>query len=177
MKSHDLARLLLTLPDLPVATHANNHTAADAPSRTNVALLEHYAGQFIIIGNFGKRMLNPPNWHISEAFACELPNEWREQKYPGLTVADVKRYAADLRKLKLYSDGIDRFNTGIIGTKSAQVDARGGPPEPQFGGRWCGRAWDNEKLLADTGRTFDTFDAALAELNRLLAPHELTVYR
>lgn len=26
MTSHELAKLLLTLPDLPVATHANNHT-------------------------------------------------------------------------------------------------------------------------------------------------------
>lgn len=71
MMSHDLARLLLEQPDLPIATHANNHTymsKADAGSHgsVRVGLLHTYGGEHIIIGNFYKMDLNGSNWHVTK---------------------------------------------------------------------------------------------------------------
>jgi len=65
------------MPGLPVATHANNHSFM---SRTDgyvkVALLEHYAGEHIIIGNMSRRALNPPNWRIKEMLHGDAPENW-----------------------------------------------------------------------------------------------------
>jgi hypothetical protein len=80
MNSHDLARVLLAAPNLPVATHAMNHeylSAADGMSHgpLMVGILESYAGRHILIGNFHRRMLNPPNWHVSEMLRGDVPQE------------------------------------------------------------------------------------------------------
>lgn len=68
--SHELARILLANVDLPIATHANNHTyISGVDSRTHgslrVAILETYGGQHILIGNPWRDDINPPNWYIS----------------------------------------------------------------------------------------------------------------
>jgi hypothetical protein len=81
MTSHELANLLLTLPDLPVATHAHNHTymsAADSRSHgpLKVGLLETYAGRHIVLGDINKRDLNSPNWFVSEIFHGDAPATW-----------------------------------------------------------------------------------------------------
>lgn len=57
MTAHELAKLLLDGPDLPVATHANGHSyssEADARShgKINVARAPHYTGEHIMIGNW-----------------------------------------------------------------------------------------------------------------------------
>lgn len=83
MNSHELARLLLTLPDLPVATHAHNHTYAsleDAGSHgpLKVGLLEHCAGQHIVIGDISKLNINYPNWWVVTMFHGDAPQEWGE---------------------------------------------------------------------------------------------------
>lgn len=75
MTSHELARLLLTLPDLPVATHADNHTAID--DTLDVCHLETYAGPQILIGNPSRKLLNPPNWYITKIYhGGDIPDQW-----------------------------------------------------------------------------------------------------
>ena len=81
MNSHDLAKLLLTLPDLPIATHANNHTyASGGDTRSHgplkVGLLKHYSGEHIVLGNISKRNLNAPNWYVTQMFHGDAPEEW-----------------------------------------------------------------------------------------------------
>lgn len=71
MKSHDLARLLLEQPNLPIATHANNHTYMSKTDRRShgsvcVGLLHTYGGEHIVIGNFSKMDLNGSNWHVTK---------------------------------------------------------------------------------------------------------------
>lgn len=55
MTSHELARRLLELPDLPVSTHANNHTYEDAGpwgGKLKVRLAKDWNGiQSVRIGN------------------------------------------------------------------------------------------------------------------------------
>lgn len=181
MKSHDLARLLLSYPDLPMASYANGHTymsAKDSDSHgpMRVGTLETSAGQHIVIGNLSKRMINPPNWWISEALGCELADTWETKAYPGLTKTHPKHHTDSIYRMRLYGDGIDRYSTGLVGTMTACVDARGGPPEPQFGGKWCGRCWSADKLLVDTGRVYETFEAALTALNEALVVYDRVVY-
>lgn len=81
MKSHELARLLLTLPDLPVATHAHNHTYSSGAQENShgplkVGLLAHYSGKHIVIGDISKRNINAPNWRITEMYHGDAPEEW-----------------------------------------------------------------------------------------------------
>jgi len=81
LSSHELARLLLELPDLPVAVHANNATyssASDGKSHgeLNICLLSHYAGEHIVIGNISKRNINGLNWRVKEMFVGDAPEEW-----------------------------------------------------------------------------------------------------
>ena len=81
MNSHDLARLLLTLPDLPVATHAHNHTymsGFDGSSHgpMKIGRLHTYGGDHIVIGDISKRKINAPNWHITEMLHGDAPEEW-----------------------------------------------------------------------------------------------------
>lgn len=82
MNSHELAKILLSLPDLPVATHANNHTYASYGDRGShgplkVGLLKHYSGDHIVIGDISKRNINKPNWYVTEMFHGDAPEEWR----------------------------------------------------------------------------------------------------
>lgn len=86
--SHELARLLLTMPDLPVATHAMNQTYISAAHRIShgslkIGILESYAGQHIIIGDISKRNLNRPNWGVSQMLHGEAPEEWLRWDVPG----------------------------------------------------------------------------------------------
>lgn len=74
MTSHELAQVLLDAPDLPIATHTDNHTwisKAHSGGEVRVAILESYAGQHIIIGNMSTKNLNPPNWVISKILVGE----------------------------------------------------------------------------------------------------------
>ncbi|MBC8274106.1 MAG: hypothetical protein H8E40_03965 [Chloroflexi bacterium] len=71
MTTHELARLLLALPDLPVATYAHNHMYMSGIDECThgplkVGLLETYDGQHIVIGDIQRMNINPPNWHISK---------------------------------------------------------------------------------------------------------------
>lgn len=190
MKSHELARLLLTLPDLPVATEANNHTQVGV---AHVGTLNHYSGQFLIIGGLSRRLLNYPNWYVSELHRGEAPNNWWSPSHP-----EAKPYAGKTRdfddwyerekaagpvkrrvlRLILRKDGIDRYNSGLDAGWSAQVDARGGEPEPQFGGKWAGFAWncDNGQSV-ETTRSYETPGEALSALNAILSPHDVLVVR
>jgi hypothetical protein len=63
MTSHELARILLAEDDLPVMSHANNHTAEpdwpdDKTVGVTVAIVEskrRYAPRAICVGNIGSR--------------------------------------------------------------------------------------------------------------------------
>ena len=108
MKSHELAKLLLSFPDLPVATEANNHeyfSVGDGTShgQLRIAICHHYSGDHLLIGNISRRMLNEPNWYVKEMLHGEAPNEWPYEKvinhhgdrrwvypksYPGVMVKD-----------------------------------------------------------------------------------------
>jgi len=84
MNSHDLARLLLTLPDLPVATHAHNHTYASGGDGgthgpLKVGLLKHYSGDHIVVGNISKMDINPPNWYVSAMFYGEAETSEQDE--------------------------------------------------------------------------------------------------
>jgi hypothetical protein len=80
MNTHDLARLLLTLPDLPVATHAHNHTYMTGASHSGalkIGLLQTYGGDHIVIGNISKRNINGPNYYVTKMLHGDAPEEWR----------------------------------------------------------------------------------------------------
>jgi len=81
VNSHELAKLLLTLPNLPVATHAKNNTyssGGDVGSHgpLKVGLLKHYSGDHIVIGDISKRNINKPNWYVTEMYYGDAPDEW-----------------------------------------------------------------------------------------------------
>jgi len=83
MTTHELARLLLSLPDLPVATYANHHVYMSGLDQRShgplkVGLLETYGGQHIVIGNIPRMNLNPPNWYISKMLHGDIwePPAW-----------------------------------------------------------------------------------------------------
>ena len=81
MNSHKLARLLLTLPDLPVATHAHNHTymsETDGGSHgpLKVGRLHTYGGDHIVLGDISRRKINAPNWYVTEMMHGDAPEEW-----------------------------------------------------------------------------------------------------
>lgn len=78
MTSHKLAELLLAHPDLPVATHANNHTAlAQGLDQALVGRLETYLGPMVVIGNFTLRYINNPNERVSEVWSEAQPEPAR----------------------------------------------------------------------------------------------------
>lgn len=68
INSHDLARKLLELPNLPISVSANNHEAFSTQDTFKVGLANHYSGLFIIIGNMESKDLNMPNWYIEEFY-------------------------------------------------------------------------------------------------------------
>lgn len=76
MTSHELAKLLLEHPDMPIATHANNHTASyDQTFR--VGIMKSYLGEGILIGNFSRRKINFPNEHVTSMLLGDVPDNWR----------------------------------------------------------------------------------------------------
>jgi hypothetical protein len=81
MNSHELAKILLANPDLPIATHANNHTYMSSTDRTShgplkVGFLESYGGRHVAIGNISKMNINKPNWYVSEMINGDIQEEW-----------------------------------------------------------------------------------------------------
>jgi hypothetical protein len=83
VNSHELAKILLAGPDLPVATHAMDsdylsslkaHGHSHGPLK--VGMLESYAGQHVVIGDISRRNLNDENWRISSMSAGDAPEEW-----------------------------------------------------------------------------------------------------
>lgn len=76
--SHELAKLLLSLPDMPIATHANNHTfiSSTVGCGFKIGRLETHDGPHIVIGNISKLNINKPNWYISEMYLGKVPEEW-----------------------------------------------------------------------------------------------------
>lgn len=80
MKSHELAKLLLSGPNLPIATHANNadyFSFGDERThgRLKVAIVNHYSGPHLGIGNYWKKNLNSPNWMIEEMISGSVREE------------------------------------------------------------------------------------------------------
>ena len=70
LSSHQLARILLNHQDLPVATHANNHTATGG--YINVGFLSSREGEQVVIGNYRRPDLNYPNEFVTKT----LYSEW-----------------------------------------------------------------------------------------------------
>jgi len=70
MKVKDLIKILETVDqELPIATHANNHSyfsVADEQShgKLKISLCHNYSGNYILIGNQSAKNLNASNWHI-----------------------------------------------------------------------------------------------------------------
>ena len=82
MNSHELARILLEQPDMPVATHSNNHTYSSkgdacTHGKLKIGLLKHYSGDHIVIGNISKMNINKPNWYVEKMIHGDAPKEWR----------------------------------------------------------------------------------------------------
>lgn len=81
MNSHQLAKLLLDFPNLPVATHALNHTYISNVDQQShgplkIGILHSYGGDHLIIGDISKLNINPPNWFVTEMLHGNAPKEW-----------------------------------------------------------------------------------------------------
>lgn len=81
MTSHELARLLLEHPDLPVATQALNST--NKPGRwsgaVNIGIMEDSTrAQWLLIGDFSRRRINYPNEYVVEVLHSkyDVPEDW-----------------------------------------------------------------------------------------------------
>jgi hypothetical protein len=102
VNTHELARLLLSLPDLPVATHARNETygsAMDASScgPLKIGLLKTYVGDHIVIGDISRMNLNAPNWFVSEMLHGDAPWEWWRRR-EALDAGDAKYHQAEIAR-------------------------------------------------------------------------------
>jgi len=76
MMSHDLAKLLLDSENLPVATHANNHTNCGAV-KVGVMHSEFASdGKLVVIGNFSRMRINYPNEYVTDMWYGEVPEDW-----------------------------------------------------------------------------------------------------
>lgn len=75
MTSHELAHILLAQPDLPIATHANNHTAS-IEDRMRVGFLHSWRGDAILIGNFSRMNVNYPNEYVTQMIHGNIPKDW-----------------------------------------------------------------------------------------------------
>jgi len=81
--SHELARLLLTLPDLPVATSAHGHVYSEEMHRSSHGPLEFgrlhtYAGEHLVVGNMVEYIRNKPNYYTTDILGVEArPEEGR----------------------------------------------------------------------------------------------------
>lgn len=76
MTSHELAKFLLGLPELPIATHANDHSyfSQNLASPIKIALAHSYMGDCIMIGNMLKMNLNSPNYFLKKVlYGNKLP--------------------------------------------------------------------------------------------------------
>jgi hypothetical protein len=73
-------------PELPVATHAHNHTyksGVDGFSHgpLRVILLHTYGGDHVCIGDVSKMNINPSNWYgksVLDDNPREIPLEWSQ---------------------------------------------------------------------------------------------------
>lgn len=78
MKSHELARLLLKNENLPIATHANNHTnKSEHGGSCSIGLMENEFARYIIIGNIGRGQINSDGSFIK---IIQEVNEWIQWK-------------------------------------------------------------------------------------------------
>ncbi len=71
MLSHELAKILLENPNLPIATHALNHTycsKGDSESHgpLKIGILSHYSGEHLIIGDISRNDINSINCEIKK---------------------------------------------------------------------------------------------------------------
>jgi hypothetical protein len=71
MNSHELANLLLSMPDLPVGLSVNHHdyfsdTDEISHGSMDIILANHYAGDHIVIGNVDKEFFNCGNWSVKK---------------------------------------------------------------------------------------------------------------
>lgn len=83
MNSHKLAEILLLAPDLPIATHANNHTYMSGIDKLShgplkIGVLETYGGQHLVLGNIHDPDINPPNWYVSRMIDETTPERESE---------------------------------------------------------------------------------------------------
>jgi hypothetical protein len=79
MTAHELAKVLLDNPDLPIATHADNYTymsGMESAGSFKVGVLHTYGGDHIVIGNISKRNINGANWHVTSMIIGDVPEEW-----------------------------------------------------------------------------------------------------
>lgn len=78
MNSHELARILLANPDLPIATHANNHTFTNSPryDATRVGVMLYGGSSHILIGNFSRKRINHPSEVVTEMIHGDVPEDW-----------------------------------------------------------------------------------------------------
>lgn len=75
MNSHELARILLQQPDMPIATHANNHTAL-MKDAMRIGFLHSWQGDGILIGNFSRMNINHPNEYVTQMIYGTVPTDW-----------------------------------------------------------------------------------------------------
>lgn len=80
MTSHELAKILLGLPNLPVAVVAHTHVYCATEGEIKVGRLHHYAGDHLVIGHPTKGNLNGSkerggNWWIEEMYVGEMDKE------------------------------------------------------------------------------------------------------
>jgi hypothetical protein len=71
MKSHDLAKLLLEIPNLPMAVLAHGHLYSASANQVShgplqTGILRHYAGPHIIVGNMLDCIQPHDNWSVEE---------------------------------------------------------------------------------------------------------------
>lgn len=79
MRSHELAKILLALPDLQVATHANNHCFAPLQGQERefaVAHLKKGESEFVVIGNMGRTETSLPLEYIDEVYHGRIMKRW-----------------------------------------------------------------------------------------------------
>lgn len=71
MKSHELAKNLLELPDKDVALSVFGHLYSSEANKQShgalkIGLLEHYGGQHIVLGNIREESDRGDNYHVSK---------------------------------------------------------------------------------------------------------------
>ena len=76
--SHELAKLLLAMPDMPIAIHAHNHTFISNSEKHGfkIGRLETEYGTHIVIGNITRLNIDRPRMWISEMYLGDVPKEW-----------------------------------------------------------------------------------------------------